>query len=181
MTVHIALLRGINVGGNKMVAMADLRALVASLGFSDVRTLLQSGNVVFRSQGKAAARLETLLETEVEKRFGLETSFIVRTAAEWDDAIAKNPFPAEAESDPARLVVMFLKAAPDAAAVKALQAAIKGRETVRADGRQAYLVYPDGQGSSKLTINVIEKHLGSRGTARNWNTVRKLAALGSET
>ena len=73
--------------------------------------------------------------------------------------------------------MMCLREAPDAAAVKALQAAIKGRETVRAKGKQAYFVYPDGQGTSKLTIAIIEKMLGTRGTARNWNTVLKLGQL----
>ena len=94
----------------------------------------------------------------------------MRTAAEWDAVVASNPFPDEAASDPGHLVVMALKAAPDAAAVAALQASVAGRETVRAVGRQAYLVYPDGIGESKLTIKLIEKHLGTRGTGRNWNT-----------
>jgi len=100
----------------------------------------------------------------------------VRTADEWDAVVAGNPFPAEAKSDPGHLVVMALKAAPEAAAVAALQAAIAGRETVRAVGRQAYLVYPDGIGESKLTIQKIEKALGTRGTGRNWNTALKLQA-----
>jgi uncharacterized protein (DUF1697 family) len=174
MTVHVALLRGVNVGGNKKVAMAELRAFLDALGVQDVRTLLQSGNALFRSAGRTGAKLEELLEGEARKRLGLETDFFVRTAAEWQDAIARNPFPDEAERDPGHLLVMVLKAAPTAAAVRALQAAITGRETVRAHGKQAYLVYPDGVGASRLTINVIERHLGTRGTARNWNTVTKL-------
>lgn len=127
------------------------------------------------SDGRAATRLELLLEAEVKKRLALETSFLARTAAEWDEVVAKDPFPEEAERDPGHLAVFFLKAAPTVAGVKSLRAAIKGRGTVRAAGRQAYIVYPDGMGTSKLAIDVIEKHLGSRGTARNWNTVPKLA------
>jgi uncharacterized protein (DUF1697 family) len=177
MTTHIALLRGVNVGGKTKVAMADLRAMLADLGFGDPRSLLQSGNLVFRSDKLTGADLERLLEVETEKRLGLKTDFFVRTPEELEAVIANNPFPKEAESDPSHLVVMFLNKAPDAKDVKALQAAIAGREIVRASGRQAYITYPDGIGDSKLTITVIEKKLGSRGTGRNWNTVLKLRAL----
>jgi uncharacterized protein (DUF1697 family) len=177
MTIHIALLRGINVGGKAKVSMADLRAMLADLKFEDPRSLLNSGNLLFRSDKLTGADLEGLLEAETETRFGLKTDFFVRTPEEWKAAIAGNLFPDEALSDPGHLVTMFLKKAPEAKDVEALQAAILGRETVRAAGRQAYLYYPDGIGDSKLTINVIEKKLGSRGTGRNWNTVLKLGAL----
>jgi uncharacterized protein (DUF1697 family) len=101
----------------------------------------------------------------------------VRSAAEWDAVISANPFPEEAEADPSHLVVVVLKDAPSATAVKTLQAGIKGREVVRAHERQLYIVYPDGMGTSKLTSSVIERVLATRGTARNWNTTLKLAAL----
>jgi uncharacterized protein (DUF1697 family) len=177
MTTHIGLLRGINVGGNKKVAMADLRAFLADLGFGEPRTLLQSGNVVFRSDSLTGTELERRLDVEAEARLGLKAEFFVRTPEEWREVIASNPFPEEAESDPGHLVVMFLKRAPDVGAVEALQAAVVGREVVRAAGRQAYITYPDGIGDSRLTINVIEKKLGTRCTGRNWNTVLKLGAL----
>ena len=175
--IRVALLRGINVAGHKQVAMADLRDLLTAIGFADARSLLQSGNLVFRCGTKTGAQLERLLETEAAKRLAMETAFFVRTAEEWQTVIARNPFPAEARSDPARLVVMFLKDAPGPKAVRALQAAIVGREVVRAEGRHAYIVYPDGQGRSRLTNTLIEKMLGSRATGRNWNTVLKLGAL----
>ncbi len=177
MTSFIALLRAVNLPGHNAIAMADLRALFTKLGFEDAQSLLQSGNVVFRSDRRTAEELERLLEKEAEKRLGLATAFFVRSAAEWQQAIAQNPFADEAEHDPAHLLLMALKGAPTPAQVKALQAAIVGREVVRARGRQAYLVYPDGVGRSRLTTAVIEKKLGTSGTARNWNTVRKLAAL----
>lgn len=176
MTSYLALLRAVNLGGKTMIGMADLRALLAELGLAEPRSLLQSGNLLFRGEGRTPAELESLLSTETEGRLGLKTDFFVRTADEWDAVVASNPFPAEAESDPGHLVVMALKVAPEAAAVAALQAAIVGRETVRAVGRQAYLVYPDGIGESKLTIQRIEKLLGTRGTGRNWNTTLKLQA-----
>jgi uncharacterized protein (DUF1697 family) len=177
MTTQIALLRGINVGGNKQIAMADLRQLLEALGFSNVRSLLQSGNLVFQSDRRAAAALERLLEVETEKRLGVSVGYLVRTASEWKPIIARNPFPGEAERDPGHLVVVFLRDAPQAKDIKALQAAIQGPEVIRGDGRQLYAFYPDGQGRSKLTLTLIEKNLGTRGTARNWNTILKLAAL----
>jgi uncharacterized protein (DUF1697 family) len=177
MTTYLALLRGINVGGHKKIAMSELRDLCTNAGCANARTVLQSGNVIFESAARNAPSLERALEAAVMKEMGVETSFLVRTAAEWRDAIANNPFPREAESDPSHLLVMFLRDAPEPKAVKALQAAIRGREVVRANGRQAYLVYPDGIGESKLTIHVIEKHLATRGTARNWNTVLKMEAI----
>lgn len=177
MAIYIALLRGVNVGGNKKVAMADLRKLLADLRFANPQSLLQSGNLVFESDARNTAQLERLLETEANKRLKLQTEFFVRTAREWTAAVAANPFPTEAKRDPARLVLVALKDSPSPTAVKALQAAIKGRETVRAKGQHAYIYYPDGQGQSKLTAAVIDKHLATRATARNWNTTLKLAAL----
>ena len=95
-----ALLRGINVGGNKMIAMAALRAALAEMGFADARTLLQSGNVVFRAPARAPAKLEALLEKEAGTRFGFSPDFHVRTADEWRAVVAANPFPREAKADP---------------------------------------------------------------------------------
>jgi uncharacterized protein (DUF1697 family) len=177
MTTNIALLRAVNVGGRTTVAMSALRDLVGSLGFTNVRSLLQSGNLVFESGGLGGAEIERLLEAQSEKQLGLRTDFFVRTAKEWGALMARNPFPDAAENDPGHLVVMFLKKPTTAKAVQGLQAAIEGREAVCAHGKQAYITYPDGIGRSRLTNRMIEKHLGSSGTGRNWNTVRKLAAL----
>jgi uncharacterized protein (DUF1697 family) len=175
--MHIALLRAVNLGPHNKVGMADLRALAAALGLKNPQTLLQSGNLVFEAGKQTPAQLEQLLERGTATQLAVETDFFVRTAKEWRSVIDANPFPREAKSDPGHVVVMALKAAPTRAAVAALQDAIKGREVVRAEGRHAYFVYPDGIGSSKLTIKMIEKAFGTRGTARNWNTVLKLGAL----
>jgi uncharacterized protein (DUF1697 family) len=176
MPPKIALLRAINVGGVK-VSMADLKALLTDLGFEDVRTLLNSGNVVFRGKHKAGADLEKLLETEFAKRAGRPTEFFVRTAEEWNSIVHRNPMTNEARSDPGHLLVVVLKRAPSNQEVDALRAAIVGPEVVEADGKQAYIYYPAGVGQSKLTAKLIEKQLGSPGTGRNWNTVLKLAAM----
>ena len=157
--------------------MADLRRFVGDLGFTDVQSLLQSGNIVCTGATRSAAQVEHLLETEAVRRLKLETEFFVRSAKEWDAIVADNPLPEEAARDAGHFLVMPLKRAPSRAAVEALQRAITGRETVRAVGRQLYIVFPDGIGRSRLTNAVIEKRLGTRGTARNWNTVLKLRAL----
>jgi uncharacterized protein (DUF1697 family) len=175
MPSHVALLRAVNVGGRSL-AMADLRKVAEGLGYGDVTTLLQSGNLVFDAKGRADA-LEKALEAALKKQVGLEADVMIRTAGELDAVIAANPFPGEAKSDPGHLVVMFLKDRVSAKDVAALQDAVKGRELIRPDGRELYITYPDGIGRSKLTGAVIEKKLAVRGTARNWNTVTKLAAL----
>ena len=110
MKTHIALLRGINVGGNRKVAMADLRAFVEASGFKEARTLLNSGNLVFRSDGKRdEAALANFLETQAAKRLGLSTWFLVGSAEEWAEVIARNPFPEEAGTMPSRFLVMFFR------------------------------------------------------------------------
>jgi len=174
---YVALLRGINVAGHKTVRMADVRGLLTGLGFTNVQSVLQSGNLVFLGDRRSSRALERLLETEAAKRLGLETDFLVRTAEEWAAVIAKNPFPKDAERDPARLLVQFLSDAPSAKDVHALQAAITGLEVMRVNGRHAYIVYPNGVGRSRLTTALIESKLGTRGTGRNWNTVLRLGAL----
>ncbi|MEK7247396.1 MAG: DUF1697 domain-containing protein [Chloroflexota bacterium] len=181
MSTYIALLRAINVGGTAKVAMSELRAAVSEMGFDDVQTVLQTGNLVLRGEAASEAAIARQLEEQARKRLGLRTAFIVRTAKDWQADIAKNPFPDAAESDPSHLVVMFLKDAPEENAVKALREAIKGREVVQAHGKHLYVVYPDGIGRSRLTIDLIERKLGTQGTGRNWNTVLKLAAPAAAT
>jgi uncharacterized protein (DUF1697 family) len=176
LTTHIALLRGINVGGHRSVGMTDLRNFLAQLGFDDVRSLLQSGNLVFNSRARTGAELERFLEAESMKRFALEIDFFVRAPEEWKSIIRQNPFRKEAELDPAHLVVMLLKSPPRAEDVAALQEDVSGPELVRAKGRQLYAFYPKGIGRSRLTNAVIERRLG-RCTGRNWNTVLKLAIV----
>jgi uncharacterized protein (DUF1697 family) len=177
MTSYIGLLRAVNLAGHNKIAMTDLRELLTRIGMQNVQTLLQSGNVVFRSEARPAAELERLIEGAAAKQLALATDVLVRSAKEWKAIIAENPFPKEATRDPSHLLAVVLKAAPDRAKVKALQDAITGREIVDVHGPCAYIVYPDGIGRSRLTSAVIEKNLATRGTGRNWNTVLKLAAL----
>lgn len=176
MTVYIGLLRAVNLGAHGKVAMPELRKLVENLGFDDVRTLLNSGNLVFKGE---RADVEAFLEASAAKQLGLQTDVFVRTGSQWSEAVAANPFPDEATDDPSHLVMVCLKEAPKPGAVDELRAAVKGREIVKAEGRQLYITYPDGIGTSKLTMPLIERKLAGRGTGRNWNTVLKLQTLAS--
>lgn len=172
---YVALLRGVNVGGNKMVSMAELRAMLTKIGLTGVSTLLQSGNVVFQATGTTPVKLEARLERELGTRLGLKADIHVRTAAEWKAIVAANPFPSEAKQDPGHLLVYVYRTPLEIPRVSALQAAIAGRELLRADGRHLYMTFPDGIGNSKAAP-LVDRLLGVRGTARNWNTVLKLAA-----
>jgi len=173
---HVVLLRGVNLGKRKVV-MADLRKLLNRLGFADAQTLLASGNVVLDGIGRRPVMLEAELEAAITKHYGFGCEVFVRTAAEWRAIITRNPFPKEAQRDPSKLILFALKEAPPAAAGRALQAAITGPEITKLSGREAWVFYPHGQGQSRMGPNVIEKHLGTRSTGRNWNTVLKLATL----
>ncbi|HEX2122564.1 MAG TPA: DUF1697 domain-containing protein [Thermoanaerobaculia bacterium] len=171
----IALIRGVNVGGNKMLSMAVLKELCVGLGLEDVQTVLQSGNVVFRSAKKISAKT---LENAILEKTGLDVRVFLRTPAEMEKVIAQNPFPEEAKSDPGHLVVMFLERELTANAKAALRdASAAGPERVRIGKEEIYVYYPEGMGRSKLVLD--ERRLGVSGTARNWNTVARLLARSS--
>ena len=138
MTAYIALLRGINVGGHNLIAMADLRDHFEKLRFSNAKTLLQSGNVVFQCNRRTCLALERLLEAETKKRLAASVDYFVRTVEEWQTIVSRNPFPEEAKNDPGHLIVQFMKDEAEANKVKTLQSAIRGPEIVRADGRHLY-------------------------------------------
>ena len=168
MSLQAALLRGVNNVGARRVVMAELKALCERAGFTEVRTLLASGNLVLGSKLKGAA-LEQKLEAEIEKALGLKTSVIVRSVAEMTAIVAANPFKGFAKRDPSHLLVFFMRAAPSTAE-KAAMEANTGREKVKSGKGCLYITYPDGIGESKLKLPKV-------GTARNWNTVTKLAAM----
>ena len=173
---YVALLRAVNVGGIR-ITMDDLRALAASLGYGNVRSLLQTGNLVFDGERERPAALERRLAKVTGRRLGVVTEFFVRTSSEWSTAIEANPLIDAAVRDPSHLVVVFLQESPSGEAVRALRSAIAGPETVEVVGRQAYIAYPEGIGRSGLTLSRIERALGTPGTGRNWNTVRRIGAL----
>ena len=177
MTTAIALLRAVNVGGTGKIAMAELKAFCEGFGLRNPRTLLQTGNLVFETDDPADSALEARLESAAREHLGLDTDFFVRSAPDWSARLAANPFPQEAADDPGHLVLIALKGKPKPDDIAALRTAIKGRERIAAVADMLYVVYPDGIGTSKLTLPLIEKKLGLRGTGRNWNTATKLGAL----
>jgi len=177
MTVHIALLRGVNAAGNRPVTADELTALLGELGHAEVRAGPKVGELVFASGQQTGAELQTQIETALMERFSLRTDVYVRTADAWRALVAANPFPEFAAQDPGWLMTLFLKDAPDKKAVGALRTAIRGREQVRAESRQLYVSYPDGIGGSKLTVGMVEKTLGTRITGRPWTTVLALEAM----
>jgi uncharacterized protein (DUF1697 family) len=177
MTVYIALLRGINVGGHGRMDMAELRTLCSEIGLANVQTILQSGNLVFSAATSPKGDLEKQLEQAVHERFAMSTPFFVATAPEWLAMIKDNPYPDQAAKDPSHLAVALLKEAPSKEAWALLQSAVKGPEMVMPSNHLAYIYYPEGIGKSQLTNVVIENKLKTRATARNWNTVLKLADL----
>lgn len=172
----VALLRGINVGGHRRVPMADLRALVEKVGFADVASYIQSGNVVFTAGvGAGAAGLK--LEAAIEKKFGFPVDVVARTAAEWARYAAENPFLPASKKEPNRVMLVLSKAPPAAGAVAALAARATMGEKVGAAGDAVWIHYPGGAGASKLAGALVDRLLGSPSTARNWTTVLALQAL----
>jgi len=172
---YVALLRGINVGGRTKIAMADLRTLFDALDAEDVTTYLQSGNVVFRSDAAATALAQSV-EQRIAGELGLRVTVVMRTGAQLAKIAAGNPF-AGRGADAKQLHVVFLAEKPAAARVRALDAARGEPDEFRVVGHEIYLHYPNGYGRSKITNAWFEKELGVAGTARNWRTVTKLAAL----
>jgi uncharacterized protein (DUF1697 family) len=177
MTVHIALLRGVNAAGNRQVTADELTALLTELGHADVRAGPKVGDLVFTSGEQTGAELQTQIETALMDRFSLRTDVYVRTADAWRAMVAANPFPEFAAQDPGWLMTLFLKDTPDKKVMGALRAAIRGQEQARAESRQIYATYPDGIGGSKLSNGLIEKTVGARITGRNWTAVLTLAEM----
>lgn len=177
---YVALWRAVNVAGHNPVKMADLRALATTLGFANVRTLLNSGNLIFETSRQSGVALETQLDDAAARHFDLRFNCVVRTAAQIDATVAANPFVDVARRTPHQLVAMFMKTPPQPAQVAALQDSLTGPEQIACTGSELFAVYPAGIGRSKLTAARIESALGVRGTARNWNTVLKLMALGND-
>lgn len=177
MSAVVALLRGINVGGNRTVPMATLRTVVEDAGHARVATHLNSGNVVLvpRPGASGAAEVAAEIADGLRTRLGFDVDVVVRTTAELDDVVAANPFPDTARDDPTHLVVMFY--AGPVTVDPAFDPARYGREEIVWAGTHAYLHYPDGIGRSKVTPAVLARAAGLDGTGRNWRTVLALRDL----
>jgi uncharacterized protein (DUF1697 family) len=170
---YAVLLRGVNLAGNRQVAMADLRRVLESLGHADVSTYLRSGNAVVGADERDPARLERRIEKALSGQLGVETQVFVRTHHELAATVEANPFP-DALREPKFLHVLFLAADPAATARKRIDPGAYAPDEFRFGDRAVYIRYANGMGRSKLTSAVWDR-LGVVGTARNWNTVVELA------
>jgi uncharacterized protein (DUF1697 family) len=178
MKTYIALFRGINVGGNNMLPMKELAALLQSLGCQNVKTYIRSGNAVFGHKSPGISALTIKISAAIHKSHGFKPNVFVLEAADLEKAIASNPFP-EAEPDPKSLHVFFLASTPEHPDVKTLEKVRANSERFKLSGRCFYLHAPDGVGRSKLAAGA-ERLLGVPATGRNWRTVREIMAMVGE-
>jgi uncharacterized protein (DUF1697 family) len=171
------MLRGINLGGHNRVAMPALRSMFEDMGFAEVSTYVQSGNVVFTPGAKKdASKLAADIERRIKKEFGLDVTVVVRTGAQLQKVLSANPFLAEGK-DAGSLHVTFLNDTPSGAQVKELTSKDWTPDEVRVKKTEVYLYCPKGYGRTKLQNAFVEKRLGTRATTRNWKTVTNLAEL----
>lgn len=175
----IAILRGINVSGHKIIPMLGLREAFEVLGYNGVTTYIQSGNVIFEAGRDSSLSAAKRIEAKILSVFGHDVPVIVRTVRELAGIIAGNPFLKSKTIDTTKLHVTFLADAPSADAVKKLESRDAGSDRFHVVGREVYLHCPGGYGISKLSNTAIEKAFSVTATTRNWKTVNKLAELAS--
>lgn len=177
MPTYIALLRGINVGGKNKIKMAELRQSLSGLGYTNLQTYIQSGNIVFEAEAEESAAIEAAIAQRIQADFGYEVPVLALPAQELEDIAAHNPFPAEAEADGRRMLVTLLQTPPAVEHIEQLKAQTYGSERYVVQDRAVYLYCPDGYGRAKLNNKFLERKLKVSATTRNWKTVRKLLEL----
>ena len=180
MPVFVSLLRGVNLGAHNRIKMDALRDLYESLGLTDVKTYVQSGNVVFRAKEKDEAKLRSRIEIAIEKKFGFRPDVVLRTTAEMREAVAKNPFAERRGIEPDKLLVTFLAEEPSAEAKKKLAGIKADPELLYLLGRELYIYFQEGLARPKLPWMAVVKTLKTTGTGRNWNSVEKLLEMAEE-
>ena len=175
MQTSVVLLRGINVGGKNKLPMKDLTAILEELGFEAVQTYIQSGNAVVQSRHKPPAKMSSEIAASIEKAHGFAPSVLILTRKELESAMEANPFP-KATKDPKSLHLFLLSKKPKKPDLEKINSTKAASERFELTDRVFYLHAPDGIARSKLAANV-EKYLGVPTTARNWNSITKIAAL----
>lgn len=178
MSTYIALLRGINVGGNKIIKMQDLKAMFLSLGAQKVRTYIQSGNVVFESDEESEYLLSAAIKDRIKEAFDFDVSVMIRTVDEMEQVLVNNPFPLTEKEDLKRWYVSFLPHEPSPEALEKLRIYEDGPDKLRFVGREMYVIYEVSTSQSALSKVPLDRMLGMPITARNWNTVNKLVDMG---
>jgi uncharacterized protein (DUF1697 family) len=176
-STHVALLRGVNVGGKNCVPMKELAEIFAKAGCADVRTYIQSGNVLFRATRTIADALPPRITKQIAKSFGCQVPVVLRTAEQFAAAVQNNPFREVPEVPEEALHVYFLAGVPDAARTAQLDPDRSKPDAFIVHGREIYLHLPNGIGRSKLTNAYFDSKLATTSTARNWRTTLKLLEL----
>lgn len=179
MTVYVAMLRGVNVGGQKILKMENLRASFETLGFQHVRSYVQSGNVVFEASKTSSNSLPKKIGEKILSEYGFSVALILRTSSEMNKIVSDNPFLKEKEIDRSRLHVTFLSEPPAKAALEKLDTLHGDSDEFRVRDREIYLYCPNGYGRTKLSNAVFEKLLSVKATTRNWKTVNTLGEISS--
>jgi uncharacterized protein (DUF1697 family) len=172
----IALLRGINVTGRNQIPMAELRLLCEKLGWTNVQTYIQSGNLVFHAD-KTPAAPEIQLEQDIQRRFEFSIPVIVRAGADWPSYIAANPFAEASKSEPNAVTLILSKAPPKSDAARLLQERAAHGERVQRVGDVLWIHFAGGIARSKLSPALLDRLIGSTATARNWRTVLKIGEM----
>ncbi len=177
MKTYIALLRGINVSGQKKIIMADLRAYLEELGFQDIQTYIQSGNIVFKSENYSLKNLELLIKNKIQEKYGFEVPIIILAPQELVKAIKNNPFSTDKSKDPKQFYIVFLQDKPQQEYVEKLKEVDYSPEELVFDDKIIYFYAAFGAGRTKLNNNFFENKLKVRASSRNWRTVSKLVEL----
>ena len=177
MPVYVALLRGINLGGHKKIKMDELRASLAAMGFNEVKTYIQSGNVVFKAATSSDKALSKKIEATILSKFGHSVSVIIRTADEIQQVIANNPFLKQADIDQTKLHVMFLREPPAQPALTQLQTLVLKPDQFRSLGKELYFYLPNGVAESAVMKKPIDRVLAIPTTMRNWRTVNTIQQM----
>ena len=177
MPIYIAMLRGINVSGHKIIRMELLRKSFEALGVRNVKTYVQSGNVIFEGGKEVPANLVEAICKRILRDFGFPVPVLLKTAKELERIIRDNPFVKQPGIDDSKLHVTFLSDTAPRAAEKSLEALAVNPEQFHVSGREIYLYCPNGYGRTKLSNTAIEKKLGVAGTTRNWKSVNALLTL----
>jgi uncharacterized protein (DUF1697 family) len=177
MNSYLALLRGINVSGQKLIKMADLKVVLSKSGLENISTYIQSGNIVFQSNELNTQALELKIHQVIEDRFGFDVPVQVLDKVELDSIIANNPFRDEVISEPNRVLLVRLSQSPEAEKIETLLNQDLSPDRLILVNNWIYLYFPQGQAKSKLSNNLIEQKLKVSSTGRNWNTVLKLSEM----
>jgi uncharacterized protein (DUF1697 family) len=177
MNTFVAMLRGINVSGQKMIKMEALRVMCGALKFQNTQTYIQSGNIIFQSKESDTIKLEKKISKEIKEEFGFDVPVLVKEISELKKVLKNNPFVYKRNEDITKLHVTFLETVPDKKLFAKIEEMDFSDEYVLS-GKNIYLFCPNGYGNTKLNNNFFENKLKTKATSRNWKTVNELVRIG---